>query len=283
VGQARLRLLLAHPGAAWKTQDLRGLAGLAVVGLVIALLPGVFILPIYAVGALCARRGSSGSAPVRFGLREAWLATALVLLAECAGLLVYPGALDTEAGYPAVPIARFALLTSVGSIAVILMATRRKALHLTAAGRWRWPRITAGGVLLAILFQTLVFATAQLAGRDPSDPDTTGMVGSVQRSFGLGMTLLCVAVLIPITEEILFRGVLLSAFGTRLPASCANAAQAFLFGVAHFNPVMIPGLFLFGLAAGRLTRSSGSLRPALLGHMLVNGFACFVLAWRNAA
>ena len=93
------------------------------------------------------------------------------------------------------------------------------------------------------------------------------------------MSLLCIALLVPLAEEVVFRGVLLSAFSTRLPSSVANFLQASLFGLAHAHPIATPAFFVFGLVAGRLTRSSGSLRPALIAHVVTNAIAGVSLAF----
>jgi len=58
----------------------------------------------------------------------------------------------------------------------------------------------------------------------------------------------------------------------------ANLAQAILFGLAHAHPVLTPGFFVFGWLAGRMTRASGSLRPALFAHVANNALACLALA-----
>jgi hypothetical protein len=282
VGRDRLALLVAHPRAAWSWEDATGLVALAAVGLAIVLLPAFFVVPIHGVGLLRARSTAATSRlPARFGLRHAWIATAVLVLAESLALLVYPGAFDAGEGAPSArpEIARFALLSAVASLAGVLLVVRRDLLGLLAPGRWGWPRMVASGVLLALGLRLLVFAIARTTGGEPSDAATTAIMESVQRSFGLPASLVCAALLIPVAEEIVFRGVLLSAFATRLPAGWANAAQAALFGLAHAHPILSPAFFVFGLVAGRMTRSSGSLRAALLAHVLSNALACVALAW----
>jgi membrane protease YdiL (CAAX protease family) len=284
LGRARLALLAAHPRAGWRWVDATGLAALAAVGLGIALLPACFILPIHGVGLLRARRTKgTPRSPAPFGLRHAWLASAVLVLAEGLAVLVYPGAVDEGGGDLTTrpEIARFAVLGAVASVVGVLLVVQGKLRGLLAAGRWGWRRTVATGVLLALGLQLLVFAIARASGGSASDAATTEIMRSVQRSFGLSASLVWAALLVPLAEEIVFRGVLLSAFATRVRAGWANVAQASLFGLAHAHPILTPAFFAFGLVAGRATRSSGSLRAALLAHVLNNALACVALAWTN--
>lgn len=98
-------------------------------------------------------------------------------------------------------------------------------------------------------------------------------------------TLVQVAVIAPIAEESLCRGVALE-FSLRAlcpgwrPASrpeapdvrfwAANAIQALVFGVMHLNVVQGVYAFALGLLPGWVFRRTGRLRAAVLLHMAVN-------------
>ena len=281
VGRERLALLVAHPRAAWKWDDAPGLIALAVVTFMLAALPASFILPIYGIG-LLRRRGKSpsdASPGERFGLRHAWMASAVLVLAQCVGFLLYPEVLDGE-GLPAGPAtASYALISAVASVAVVLLVVGRSAPALFTQGRWDWRRVIARSALVAAGFHLLAFAIAYATGGETGDSTTTEMMRSLERSFGLPATFVFAALLVPVAEEIAFRGVLLSAFRTRLPPGWANLVQAGLFGAVHAHPVVTPAALVLGLAAGRMTRASGSLRAALLAHVLANATACLMFAW----
>ena len=87
----------------------------------------------------------------------------------------------------------------------------------------------------------------------------------VQTSFSM---FLYAAVLAPIGEEILFRGLLLRSF---LPfgKKFAILASAILFGVFHGNVVQSPYAFLVGLVLG-YTAVEYSIRWAIILHMINN-------------
>ncbi len=100
---------------------------------------------------------------------------------------------------------------------------------------------------------------------------------------GLRVPLALLAVtLAPMVEEVLFRGVLLSALARRWTGPVAVLGSALLFAFAHlpdldFNFLAMPELLVLGLALAWLRLRSGSLWPAILAHGLHNLPAA--LAW----
>jgi membrane protease YdiL (CAAX protease family) len=86
----------------------------------------------------------------------------------------------------------------------------------------------------------------------------------------------------PLVEELLFRGVLLSALLRRLPAGWAVAACSLLFALVHLPDLgflwyALPGLALLAAALAWLRLRSGSIWPAVLAHGANNLVA--VAAW----
>ena len=81
------------------------------------------------------------------------------------------------------------------------------------------------------------------------------------------VTILTVAVLAGICEEILFRGPIQTALARKLPPWAAIGATAFLFAVAHLGDFHgIPLRMLLGVALGYVVWRGGSLLPAVLAH-----------------
>lgn len=81
------------------------------------------------------------------------------------------------------------------------------------------------------------------------------------------------AVLVPLGEELLFRGLLLRGFLLRYGAMPALALSSLLFAVIHFNPWGMVGYFTVGWLLGWLVLCTGSLWPSILMHGLYNTFA----------
>lgn len=88
--------------------------------------------------------------------------------------------------------------------------------------------------------------------------------------FALG-TFIVLVVVAPITEEPLFRGILLHGFTRNYGAWWAVIVTAFIFGAIHMNPWQFVGAFFLGLAFGWWTLETRSILPAILGHAMNNG------------
>lgn len=80
-----------------------------------------------------------------------------------------------------------------------------------------------------------------------------------------------VCLLGPIFEELIFRGVILSAL-VPFHKGFAIVASALLFGVFHGNPLQIFTGFFVGLLLGFLTVECRSIYPAMIAHIFNNTF-----------
>jgi len=98
------------------------------------------------------------------------------------------------------------------------------------------------------------------------------------------MSLVLIAVMPAICEELLFRGWLLSALagpvGDRRAGGRAAAAvvvQAACFAAFHLLPERMPQTFVLGLVLGMLTLATRSLLPAVVGHFAHNAMPLVLL------
>jgi hypothetical protein len=102
-------------------------------------------------------------------------------------------------------------------------------------------------------------------------------------SRNLRLPLAIVAVTIgPMVEELMFRGVLLSALMQRMSVAPSVAICAMLFGLVHlagldFQWYALPNLMLFAAVLCWLRLKAGSLWPPILAHGLYNLFALVAL------
>jgi len=86
----------------------------------------------------------------------------------------------------------------------------------------------------------------------------------------------------PLVEELLFRGVLLSAAMRYVPAGTATVITALLFACVHLPDLgflwyALPNLLMLGLVLAWLRIQSGSIWPAVLAHAVNNALA--VVSW----
>ena len=88
--------------------------------------------------------------------------------------------------------------------------------------------------------------------------------------------ILCVCILAPIGEELIFRGLTMRTMNKAMPWQAALIVQAVLFGLYHMN--LVQGIYatLLGLLFGYVAYRYGSVVPGILLHMAVNSFSYVV-------
>lgn len=84
-------------------------------------------------------------------------------------------------------------------------------------------------------------------------------------------TFIVLVILAPLTEEPVFRGILLHGFSRNYGTWWAVLGTAFLFGAIHMNPWQFMGAFILGIVFAWWTLETKSILPALIGHAVNNG------------
>ena len=106
----------------------------------------------------------------------------------------------------------------------------------------------------------------------PLFPKVQESYSSIMNALGSDSVLmiLCVCILAPIGEELIFRGLSLRILKKAFPWWFAVTLQAVLFGIYHLNPVQGIYATLMGLLLGYTAHRYGSVVPGILLHMTVN-------------
>lgn len=221
-------------------------------------------------GASPARAGLSAG-PVPWTLSEA----ALVLLVAFALLI---GAQALPGGFASAPVwAGVTLLLYDAALAVLLWyLAHRHGVGVLAAFRLdALPEVS--NVLLAVgigigcrVFSVAYYGVAQALGASPPVSDV------LTRAFGTGalgvaLTVLVVALIGPVLEEVLLRGVVLGPIAARIGAWPAIVGCALAFALLHASLWSLLPLTVLGVGVGWLAVRSRSLWPAILAHVLYNG------------
>ena len=107
------------------------------------------------------------------------------------------------------------------------------------------------------------------------------IVDETNQQFSLIMTTrggyFVVALLAPVTEEVVFRGAVLGyLLKSRRSAIIAVVVSALLFALAHLNPAQMPHAFLIGLLLGWLYLRTGSILPGIIYHW-ANNTAAYIM------
>lgn len=162
---------------------------------------------------------------------------------------------------------------------------KRDALSLTGIGvrstkrKWTILAIPAAGIVLIGAGVLLSFLSADGAEGLRTFNSEIALTTSWWQ---LGLSFLTLCLLVPVVEELIFRGGLLSFLKDRMPAIIALGITSLLFALFHAGALgsvatwrdqalLLAGLSLVGLAAGAFRLASGSLYPAIVLHGVYNG------------
>jgi glutamate-5-semialdehyde dehydrogenase len=102
-------------------------------------------------------------------------------------------------------------------------------------------------------------------------PELGRLVGTSWLGFVLAV------VVAPLTEEVLFRGLILRGLLGRWRPSLAIVTSALLFALLHFNPAQTPVALVLGLVLGWLYYRTRSIGLCILGHAVNNASAYLAL------
>ena len=104
-------------------------------------------------------------------------------------------------------------------------------------------------------------------------PDATDQLAITSEGFSLTdliCLLIVVAVIGPVVEEIVFRGLLYRYVRARRGIALALVVSSLAFSAIHFIPVLLAVFFVMGFVFGLVAEKTGSLYPAITLHALHN-------------
>jgi membrane protease YdiL (CAAX protease family) len=206
---------------------------------------------------------------------------ALVVLTASlvAGKLILEALIDYE--WPLIAYIGISVVVSYGPSVAWGVHVRRRwgAGRLASLGwKFRWSDLGWGPLTwLAAVVSQAVFAAAVLLFGVPlsSNIESAGEFDA-DRAY-LIATLVAAVIAAPIVEEIVFRGLVLRGFLSRMGPVLAIGLQGVLFGVAHVDPARGTGniglaivLSGVGIALGTAAYLSHRLGPAVIAHAIFN-------------
>lgn len=90
-----------------------------------------------------------------------------------------------------------------------------------------------------------------------------------------------VAVIAPIVEELIFRGIILQGFRKNYNAFVSVFISALLFALFHLNPWQFPATFVLGLLLGFIMVRTNNILLAILGHSINNFLVLITITYWN--
>lgn len=134
---------------------------------------------------------------------------------------------------------------------------------------WQIPVVLFAAVVTNVVFFSLVGGADEAAAGDVAIEELARDVSTLAAvAIFLG-----VVVAAPLWEEAVFRGVLYSALRERMALEWVCLITAAMFAVVHLTPLLMPYLFVMGIALALLRAFHGNLWAPLIMHATVNFLA----------
>jgi membrane protease YdiL (CAAX protease family) len=130
------------------------------------------------------------------------------------------------------------------------------------------------GVVLVIIDSALCRLFMLVCSWDP-----TPIYLRTRTAGELAAVLLAVALLVPVAEEVLWRGFAYRAFRQRYSRLAAAACTSAIFAAFHFNLVGFPSLFVIGMGLVLLYERTGSLVTPISAHATINSMIVLMLRY----
>jgi uncharacterized protein len=292
VGIYRLRLFAKSPLSPWSLGDVGRLLLLAVVVLVLFIIPYLWVLPIHYYGFIRKEKGISFSgATFSWTLKHFWLVCSIWFLSDFLAFAVfdYQGFIalvnnnfiaDDMPGISR-EVALMDIFFCTGLLVMSIALLKTEDFETFLAKLKANVSSIGVGIGLALVLRLgliLYVSTFSKLGIDfTTDASFITSINetiiSINKYYNPMLGFLFVVIFAPFYEEIIFRGVFLSACGRNMKFVFANILQAFVFAAVHQNLKFFAFYFAFGMMAGYYTRKSGSLITSTSMHMMNNAMA----------
>lgn len=228
------------------------------------------------------------SLPPTWGWRDLFIALLIIAMGGALTILSLRfattiGNWDTSRGFvsPPVYLAGTLLYLIIGGTILAVIGPRAGWRDLGLQWpNWLYLALVPPVFIFGMGMMILTNAGVALIFGEMENPQIESLSGG--QPFGIGELIalwFLIGGIVPIVEELFFRGVLHHLLRRRLNAATTIVVGAAIFAVVHFIPVLIPGLFVAGLCLGYLREQSGSIWPSVLFHILQNTLALLAMAF----
>jgi uncharacterized protein len=296
LGIYRLKVFFSHPLQPWTFRDVLAIVLFILVILLLVLIPSIWILPAYFIGHKWNFLSLAKPFESDWGLKSFWFISFGYLFASFITFFVEPELVNsifsssnsgTELNQE-----KSGLITVIFIItfAFFGFATLYKTnLKLLLSSEWSLKKSiqTSLGIMIVYRIISVIYVRIGINLFDVSIDDLASIpqlflmsrqdIEALIAFSGKGISFLLICLLVPIYEEIIFRGVILGACQRYTNFQIANIIQATLFATVHMNLFLFPVFLLFGIITGILRKKSGGLLGGIVFHVFNNILATLLL------
>lgn len=302
-GRHRLALFLFHPDLAWQWRDCLGIFALLFAFCIILILPYLWILPIQAFGNFFFRPNRLYQSPFRWSLKHFWFISSFYFLASFVVLLVYyhPELITYISDTYYLESEEKALDKVLANSTILFFAILGLGTFLQIRGKdlqgmigsvWTKRKAIGIGILTALvlklslgfliiagkhIFPDLLHSTTGFPAFFHSFVSIEGDILAIKNYYNIYVAFFLVVIFVPVYEEIIFRGIILSSTEKYTRFFLGNILQSILFALIHQNLAYFMFYFAFGLLAGYLRNRSSGLTACMSMHATNNLLALLVL------
>ncbi len=130
--------------------------------------------------------------------------------------------------------------------------------------------ITFGSLGIAMAWMFLIYLLAQISKFWFEQMEIYEQMSSITSNENVLITIISVCVLVPIAEELVFRGLVLSELRRVMPDWVGVIVTAVIFGIAHMNPIQSVYATVCGIMFGLVYIWTESIYQSIFMHIIFN-------------
>ncbi len=295
-GIKRLKIAFEAPLLSWNASELIHFFFFLLSIVLLFFIPYLWVLPLHSLGALLRKTALKITPKLNFNwsTKHFWLISFLYLFAQYITVVVFDyettinyyfdigDSFMTEEEEDSQKLATTMLFYVAIMSVVTLAVLKRNVLKHLYHSNLSLLRMFSLGIGFVIFNGVLLRFLGGFI--DLSEGDAIGVLLSAKREiiailsgYGFAIAVIAMAVVVPIYEEVIFRGVILGSVEKQVGFVAANIFQATLFALIHYDLKLFVFYFSFGIITGYFANRSQGLLTGIILHAVNNFLVVSVL------
>ncbi len=287
-GIKRLRLFFKSPIESWTWNEILSVLCLGLLLLMLFALPYLWVLPIYGIKTFFKIKLTKPLVNIDWNLKHFWLVSFAYLLAQTTLVLVfyyedyineyfevaytYGSDIIEDLNVESANANLFFFLIMLISTALFL---NRKRLRFVFNTTFSIGKIIGYTVCFVIINAIVIRIATSVFSADDSiaalySLNSREEISGILTIYGFTVAFIAVVVIVPFYEEVIFRGIILTAVEKHIGFIAANSIQSILFALVHMNFQLFLFYFVFGMITGYMVKKSKGLLVGYIFHAFNN-------------